>query len=203
MTEVERLAHGITSLIQIYGYIGIFLAMVLESACIPLPSEVIMPFGGYLVVLGHLNFWGVVICGTLGNLVGSLIAYLIGRYGGRVLILKYGRFIRLSEHHLKMAENWFTKRGQSAVLIGRVLPIVRTFISLPAGVAQMPVVQFSSYTLIGSLPWVYMLTWSGTALGKGWEGINKYVHPLTYAVAAAIVITVATYVVKWLRHRQE
>lgn len=196
------MSHSITTILQTSGYVGIFIAMVLESACIPIPSELIMAFGGYLVFLGHLNFWGVVVCGTLGNLVGSLVAYYVGRSGGRLLILKYGRVIHLSERHLQSAENWFAKRGQASVLIARVLPIVRTFISLPAGIAKMPVGRFAWYTLIGTLPWVYMLTWAGTDLGHGWQGINRYMHPFTDIMAGVLVIFVLALTVRIIRRRR-
>lgn len=147
-----------------------------------------MPFGGYLAVIGHLNFWGVVIAGTLGNLIGSLIAYYIGRYGGKLVVLKFGRRLHLSEHHLQRAETWFAKYGEISVLLGRIFPVIRTFISLPAGIAQMRLWRFVVYTTAGSLPWVYMLTWAGADLGKHWENTVRVIHPITYLILIAIVI---------------
>lgn len=196
LNGVFLLSHLLMNAVQGFGYSGIFIAMVLESACIPIPSEVVMPFGGYLVVAGHLNFWTVVITGTLGNVVGSLIAYYIGLYGGRPVILRYGRYVRISEKHLQKAETWFAKRGEVTVLIGRMLPIVRTFISLPAGISRMSVGRFVIYTAAGSLPWVYMLTWAGTDLGSHWEHIARFMHPFTYIVAAAIILLIVLYILK-------
>lgn len=173
--------------------------MALESACIPLPSEIIMPFGGYLVWSGQLHLWGVVLAGTLGNVAGSLAAYYVGLYGGRAAIERYGRYVHLSRRHVEQAERWFAKRGSVSVLIGRVLPVVRTFISLPAGMARMPLGQFALYTFIGSLPWVYVLTWAGVVLGREWEYTGHYMHPFTYGVAGAIVIGTA---VLWIGQRK-
>lgn len=174
--------------IQSGGYIGIFLAMVLESACIPLPSEVIMPFGGYLAFAGQLQLWMVIVMGTLGNIAGSLIAYYVGKFGGQAVIARYGRYVRLSEHHLQGAETWFDKRGEWAVFIGRLLPGIRTFISLPAGIAKMNVVKFTLYSAMGSLPWVAVLGYAGYKLGQDWEGIKHYTHPLLYVVAVVVVV---------------
>ncbi|WP_231493355.1 DedA family protein [Alicyclobacillus macrosporangiidus] len=182
------MTHLLTNWIQSLGYLGVFFAMALESACIPLPSEIIMPFGGYLVWSGQLHLWGVVLAGTLGNVAGSLAAYYVGLYGGRAAIERYGRYVHLSRRHVEQAERWFAKRGPVSVLIGRVLPVVRTFISLPAGMARMPVGKFMLYSFIGSLPWVYLLTWAGVVLGREWEYTGHYTHPFTYGVAGAIVI---------------
>lgn len=191
----EKLLNGVNLLgsamihwVQSGGYIGIFLAMVLESACIPLPSEVIMPFGGFLAWAGHLQLWIVIGMGTLGNIVGSLVAYYVGKLGGRAVITRYGRYIHVTERHLKKAEDWFDKRGEWAVFVGRLLPGIRTFISLPAGIAQMNVVKFTVFSAIGSLPWVAALGYAGYKLGQNWEGITTYTHPLIYVVAAVVVL---------------
>lgn len=180
--------------VQSGGYIGIFLAMVLESACIPLPSEVIMPFGGFLAWAGHLQLWMVIVMGTLGNIVGSLVAYYVGKLGGRAVITRYGRYIHITERHLKKAEQWFDRRGEWAVFIGRLLPGIRTFISLPAGIAQMNVVKFTLFSSIGSLPWVAALAYAGYQLGQNWEGIRTYTHPLIYVAAAVVVLLAGTVV---------
>lgn len=185
------------------GYVAIFLAMVLESACIPLPSEVIMPFGGYLASVGHFNFWGVVAAGVFGNVCGALITYLIGYSVARPLILRYGRKIRAVDRYLTQAEAWFAKRGDVSVLIGRVIPIVRTFISLPAGIAKMPAWRFFLYTTMGSVPWVYVLTWSGADLARSWRNVDRFVNVFTYVVAAAIVLMLATYVTDRLRKKDK
>lgn len=164
--------------------------MALESACIPLPSEVTMPFAGYLVATGHLHFWTVVFMGVLGNLIGSLVAYAVGYIGGRPLVLHFGRYVRLSERHLLKAEDWFAHRGQSSVLIGRLLPVVRTFISLPAGVAKMPFGKFVLYTVIGCIPWVVILTWAGTSLSKNWSKVDHIVHSFQDVVIVLIVLAI-------------
>lgn len=184
---------GLTHLIEILGYFGVFLGMALESACIPLPSEVIMPFAGYLAWTGSLSFPGVVIAGTLGNVVGSIAAYYVGVFGGRPFLQKYGRLIRVSDKHVLSAEKWFAKRGDMTVLVGRLLPIVRTFISLPAGMSRMPVGRFVLFTLIGSIPWVLVLGFAGLSLGSQWDTIRNYMHPFTYAVAIVLVVLVVGY----------
>lgn len=182
--------------IQSGGTLAVFLAMVIESACIPLPSEVIMPFGGFLAFTGHLSLWSVVIAGTLGNVVGSLIAYWVGLIGGRAVILRFGRYVGLSERHLHSAEKWFSKRGEWAVLISRVLPGVRTFISLPAGIAKMPLGRFTLFTFIGSLPWAWILAYAGYKLGQNWDTVKHYTHPLLYVVVLIIVVFIVWFFVR-------
>lgn len=163
-----------------YGLIAVFILMTLESACIPIPSEVVMPYAGYLAFSEHLTFWSVVIVGTVANVVGSLIAYYVGRVGGRPFILKYGRYILLNQKHLERAEHWFSRHGQSTVFVARLLPALRTFISLPAGVAKMSLGPFILYSLLGSLPWNFALAYGGYQLGKNWELVGEYSKPLTY-----------------------
>ncbi|WAH35430.1 DedA family protein [Alicyclobacillus dauci] len=180
------------------GYIGVFVAMLLESACIPIPSEVIMPLGGYLAFAGHLNLWMVIIMGTLGNVVGSLIAYFVGSYGGRPLLNRYGKYVRLSERHLQLAEVWFARRGAWAVFVGRLLPAIRTFISLPAGIGKMPLGRFTLLTALGSLPWVAVLSFAGFKLGQNSSTIQHDMHLLTYL---AIILVVAFVVYVWSRRK--
>lgn len=185
--------------VQGSGTIGVFLAMVLESACIPLPSEVIMPFGGYLAGTGHGQLWAMIVAGVVGNVVGSLVAYYVGRAGGRPLLNRFGRYIHLSEKNLDSADAWFEKRGDWSVFIGRLLPGVRTFISLPAGIARMNVGRFVLFTTLGSLPWVAVLAYAGYKLGQNWQGIEKYTHPLIY-VAAILVVALIVYL--WMAARK-
>lgn len=187
--------------IQSSGYLAILLGMTLESACIPLPSEVIMPFGGYLAGAGHLQLWLVIVWGTVGNIIGSLIAYLVGRIGGRVVVLHYGKYVGLTERRLQAAERWFDRRGDWAVFIGRLLPGIRTFISLPAGVAKMPLGRFTAFTAIGSLPWVALLAYAGYKLGQNWESAKQYTHPLMYVAVVLVIGAIAWGVVR-LRQRQ-
>jgi membrane protein DedA with SNARE-associated domain len=204
--------HLITDYVLQYGYLAVFVLMVLESACIPVPSEVTMLFGGalanatFLASLGqegeHLNFVVVALVGTLGNLVGSWIAWGVGYRGGRPLIERWGRYVFLRQHELDRAEVWFDRHGQAAVLGSRLLPVVRTFISLPAGVARMRFGRFSVYTFIGCLPWTFALTAVGYALGSQWEVVERYLRPVSYAVAALVVAAAAWWLGRrWSRQR--
>lgn len=189
------LEHAITQ----YGIVAVFLAMLLESACIPLPSEVVMPFAGFEAWLGHLSLWDAIIAGILGNLAGSLIAYAVGKWGGRPLLTRYGRYIFFSERHFNAAEKWFSRYGSVAVLIGRILPAIRTFISLPAGIAKMNLSKFIIFTVIGTIPWVYILAEVGYQLGKNWAVIDLHSHALTYLFAIILIVTVIAF---WMRNRQ-
>lgn len=173
-----------------FGDAAIFVLMLLESACIPIPSEAVVPFAGYLSSTGALSFWSVVILATVANVVGGAVAYAVGAYGGRAFILKYGRYILLNKHHLDKAEDWFKKRGEITVAIGRLLPVIRTFISLPAGVARMPFGKFIVFSAIGSLPWNFALAYAGFQLGKHYETIATYYKPLTYFGVLIFVVGV-------------
>ncbi len=196
------LASIIISIISATGHSGVFLLMTLESCGVPAPSEVIMPFGGFLVATGRLNFWLVVLMGTLGNLVGSLIAYTIGLKGGRPLIERYGKYILISHHDLDKADGWFARYGDFAVFAGRLLPVVRTYISFPAGIAKMNVKKFSLYTTLGALPWCILFTWLGVKLQNHWELIHTKLHFLNYVVAGAIICAAAWYVWQHLKKRR-
>src|SRR5919106_2363570 len=155
--------------ISTLGYSGIVLLMAIESACIPLPSEIIMPFSGYLVSKGEMNLWLVGIAGAVGCVVGSWVAYYAGMYGGRPFIEKYGRYILLSRHDLDLADRWFAKYGELIVFTARLLPAIRTFIAFPAGVARMNMTRFTIYTFAGSLPWCLGLAYVGQKLGEQWD----------------------------------
>jgi membrane protein DedA with SNARE-associated domain len=189
--------HFIRTAIEDYGYLAVFLLMVLESACIPIPSEVTMLFGGAAAnavfaasLPGHprpLNFLVVGLLGTVGNLVGSWIAYGVGRAGGRPLIERWGRYIFLRPHEIDRAEAWFATHGQAAVFVSRLLPVVRTFISLPAGIAQMPFVRFSVYTVLGCLPWTFALAALGYALGSQWQKVEHLLRPISILIAVLVV----------------
>ncbi|MBC7119119.1 MAG: DedA family protein [Methanobacteriaceae archaeon] len=185
---LEHLSNIIIGFIQETGYFGVFICMILESACIPLPSEVIMPFSGYVAWKGGMSILGVTIIGVLGNLIGSLIAYIIGFYGGRPLLEKYGKYILITRKKLEMAEEWFAKYGHEAVFISRLLPGIRTFISLPAGIAEMDLKRFTIYTLIGSVPWCFALTYIGYALGPHWSTVESIFHLLDYGVIIGLAL---------------
>lgn len=197
MVLVELLAGFITAIISQIGYIGVFILMVLESALIPIPSEVIMPFSGFLVATGQFNMFYILAAGTIGNLVGSVIAYYLGANIGRSLILKYGKYVFIDEGHLDLADKWFQKFGDKIIFVSRNLPAVRTYISLPAGITKMNIVKFSIYTLIGSLPWNFALLYGGVLLGKNWDTILKYTTILDVIVIVAVVV----FAVWWLRKR--
>jgi membrane protein DedA with SNARE-associated domain len=166
---IAALAAFIISVISTIGYPGVLLLMAIESACIPLPSEVIMPFSGYLVYTGRFNLYAVAAVGALGCNLGSLIAYWIGYYGGRPLVERYGSYVLLSRRELEHSERFFARYGSATVFVSRMLPVVRTFIALPAGMARMPQGRFHLYTFIGSFPWCLGLAWAGMKLGERWD----------------------------------
>jgi len=176
MTEkiLAVLASFIIAVISASGYAGIALLMAIESACIPLPSEIIMPFSGYLVHTGQLHLFWVATAGAIGCNLGSLVAYWIGALGGRPFIVKYGRFVLLNQHDLDRAEHFFQCFGGITVFVGRLLPVVRTFIALPAGIARMPQLRFHIYTFVGSWPWCYVLAYVGMKLGQAWESDPRF-----------------------------
>src|SRR6266581_3710097 len=151
------------------GYSGIVLLMAIESACIPLPSEIIMPFSGYLAFTGEMTLWAVALAGAVGCVLGSLVAYWVGAYGGRPLVERYGRYVLISHHDLNLADRWFQKHGEITIFIGRLLPVVRTCIAFPAGVARMNLWRFNLYTFVGALIWCYALGWIGMKLGEHWN----------------------------------
>ncbi len=178
------------------GLAGIFVLMTLESACIPVPSEATMLFAGFNVSDGHYPLWAAVAVGSVANLVGSWIAYAIGYYGRVDILEKHGKKLHIKPSHLATADRWFARHGDATVLVTRMLPIVRTFISLPAGVARMPFWRFSALTLIGVVPWVLMLTLIGKAAGDNWEKWKDSLHYVDYAVVALIVVGIAYLVVR-------
>lgn len=195
MSFVEWIVDGILNWISNWEYLAVFFLMALESACMPVPSEIVMPFSGYLVWTGEtgMTFWGVVVVGSLGCSFGSALAYAAGYYGGRAVIIKYGKYILISEKHLMQAENWFERWGSLATFIARLLPVIRTVISLPAGIAKMNFPKFLLYSFVGSVPWNAMLAYVGYALGPSWEDVHGIWRYLDYLVVAAIVIVVAYY----------
>jgi membrane protein DedA with SNARE-associated domain len=186
---LEPLIQAATNFIDAAGLVGVFVLMVLESACIPVPSEAIMLFAGFNVSEGNLTLVGIVAAGVLGNLVGSLIAYGVGYYG-RVELLERNRLIHLNPRHLASADRWFERHGPATVFFARMLPIIRTFISLPAGVARMPLGRFTAYTVAGCIPWVLMLAIIGREVGDRWDQWKGYLHYFDYAVLAAIAIAI-------------
>jgi len=185
---LEYLAAFIIAVISQAGYLGIVLLMAIESACIPLPSEVIMPFSGYLVFTGRFQLLWVGLAGAVGCNVGSLVAYYVGLVGGRPLVEKYGRWLLVTHHDLEMADSFFTRYGDWAVFIARLLPVVRTFIAFPAGVSRMNQVRFHIYTFLGSLPWCLALAYAGMKLGQRWMTLREYFHRFDAVLGVVIVI---------------
>jgi membrane protein DedA with SNARE-associated domain len=196
---IETVTNFAIYLIENLGYWGVFIGMTLESACIPLPSEVIMPLSGFVVYRGEMSLLGITIVGAVGNLIGSWIAYFVGLKGGRPFLEKYGKYVLISPKKLDMAHEWFDKYGHEAVLISRVLPIIRTFISLPAGIAEMDLKKFSIYTFVGSLPWCFVLGYIGFMLGPNWNIIEEYFHYMDIVVVIAVVILAVYLVHKYWR----
>ena len=171
---ILAVATFITAIISATGYLGVALLMGIESACTPLPSEIIMPFAGYQVYLHHLTLLGVATAGALGCNLGSAVAYWVGAYGGRPLVERFGRYVLLSRHDLDRTTQFFEKYGSLTVLIGRLLPVVRAFIALPAGIARMPQLRFHVYTFIGSWPWCFVLAYIGMKLGDHWDNDPRF-----------------------------
>lgn len=190
------LSGFIVNFISTSGYLGVTILMLLESACFPIPSEIIMPFSGYLVFTGRFIFLEVVFWGTIGNLLGSMLAYAIGFYGGRPFIEKYGRYIFISRNELETADKWFYRYGQSAVFFSRLLPVIRTFISLPAGIARMDFKKFCFYTFIGSFPWVFILTYSGVLFGENWRELEIYFKKIDWVIGVSIVLLAGFWIYK-------
>ena len=191
-----KIADFIIGTISASGYSGIAILMAVESACIPLPSEIIMPFAGFLTLSGKLYFLWVVLAGAAGNLVGSIIAYFIGVFGGRPFIEKYGKHVLLGKDELDRSEKFFNRYGGISVFFARILPIMRTFISLPAGISRMPFLKFCAYTFIGSFFWSGLLAYIGVFLGENWKGIEVYFRKLDWLVAGLLIIVILYFVYK-------
>jgi len=190
---LETVAGWVTAAISAGGYPIVCLFMAIESACIPLPSEIIMPFSGFLVHEGRFSIWGATMAGAFGNLIGSVVTYWVGYYGGRNAVRKWGKYILFSERDLDNADRFFNRFGSAAVFFSRMLPIVRTFISLPAGISRMKFWPFAIYSFVGAVPWCYALTYVGVKLGENWNTIGKYLHKFDYAIAALILLGIAWY----------
>jgi membrane protein DedA with SNARE-associated domain len=197
----DPLVEFATNVVADLGLPGIFVLMLVESACIPVPSEATMLFAGFNVSEGEYSLFAVVMVGSVANLVGSWIAYAVGYYGRVDILEKHGKKLHIKPSHLQWADRWFERHGDATVFFTRMLPIIRTFISLPAGVARMPFWRFSLLTFLGCVPWVLMLTFIGQQVGVRWESWKDSLHYFDYAVAAAIVIGVAYLIVKNRRNK--
>ncbi len=195
------LADMATSVVGSLGLGGIFLLMLLESACIPIPSEATMLFAGFNVANGHYSLFAITVAGVLGNLVGSWLAYAVGYYGRLELLERHGRALHVSPRQLERADRWFERYGAVTVLVARVLPLVRTFISLPAGAARMPFWRFSVLTTVGCIPWVFLLGWVGFLTKSNWHNVKDALSYVDYAVVVAVVIGIIYLVIRRRRDR--
>ncbi len=184
-----------------YGYVAIFVLMLAESACIPFPSEVTMLVGGWYAAEGELSFFWAGTAGVFGNLVGSWLAYALGRTTGRQLLDRYGRYVLIRSHDIDRAEIWWERHGDAAVFFSRLLPVIRTFISLPAGIAKMPFGKFSVYTFLGVIPWTFALTWVGVLVQDNWERVVEYFNVPTLVLGTLVVAAVAYWYVRRRRER--
>lgn len=189
------LTHA-THAVLALGVFGVFIGMVLESCYIPVPSEIILPYAGYLAYTGRASLISAMIAGLAGGLVGALIGFWIARYGGRPLVERYGRYIGLRRHEMDRAEAWFQRHGDGAVFFGRLLPGIRTYISLPAGVADMPVGRFLGFTFLGALPWTVLFTYLGYAFGPRWQHLGGWTHYFLGAVLILLIVWVILTVLK-------
>jgi membrane protein DedA with SNARE-associated domain len=200
---IEYLGTIVVAVISATGYWGIAVLMAIESACVPLPSEITMPFAGYLASTGQLTLWGVALAGAIGCSIGSTIAYFIGACGGRPLVERWGRYVLLKPHDIDIAERFFARFGAAAVFIGRLLPVVRTFIALPAGFGRMNMWKFQIYSFIGSLIWCFALAWLGEQLGVQWDtnpALKSAFHGADFVIVAVAVIAVVWFF--WSRRRK-
>jgi len=199
---IEILAKFIIDTISTSGYLGIVILMGIESACIPLPSEIIMPFSGYLVFRGDFELYRTGLAGAFGCVVGSVPAYYLGLYGGRPLVEKYGKYVLISHRDLDLADRWFGRYGDWAIFFSRLLPVVRTFISFPAGVARMNFPRFVIYTFVGSFPWCLGLSYVGMKLGENWDTLGVYFHRFDIVIGILIALGVLYYVWHHLKGRK-
>jgi membrane protein DedA with SNARE-associated domain len=197
----DPLVQFAVDVIDKMGLVGVFLLMVGESACLPIPSEGTMLFAGFNVAEGHYSLLTVTAVGVAANVVGSWIAYAVGYFGRVDLIEKHGRKVLIKQHHLETADRWFQRHGDATVFFSRMLPIVRTFISLPAGVAKMPFIRFTVFTTLGCIPWVFLIAFIGKQAGDRWEEWKEHLHYIDYAVVAAIAICIVWLFVRYRRRR--
>ena len=198
---VEKLVEYITYGISAGGYFGVIVLMALESMIAPVPSEVVMPFAGYLVLQGKFNFWIVLLASSIGSVFGSLLSYYTGIYGGRPFVLKFGKYLLLEKDHLDWTEKWFRKNGEKTIFISRFVPVVRHLISIPAGIARMHMHKFLIYTFVGASIWNFILLYSGFKLGGHWGKIHQFSKELDIIFFAAVVMFLAYFV--WKHHKNK
>ena len=195
---MEQVSQAFLTFIDAWGYLAVVILMAMENACIPVPSELILGFAGYMVSAERMTFTGAMIAGMIGGMSGSIFAYVVGATGGRKFVDKYGKYFFIKKSHVDLAQNWFDKYGIRAVFFSRMLPVVRTFISLPAGFARVNFKQFLFYTFAGSLPWTALILYAGVLLGDNWEYLLEIGHEFSMAF---IVVSVA--IIAWLYFRRK
>lgn len=197
--QCDAMGGAIVHWIEAGGIVIVLVLMAAESAGIPFPSEVIMPVAGFLSVQGHLSLWGAIVAGTAGNVIGSLIAYALAARWGRPLLLGPGRRVGLRASHLALADGWFERYGLAAVLVGRLLPVIRTYISFPAGLARVELLRFTVLTGVGAFPWCVALAAAGRALGANWDRVARPIETAALGVAIAVVLVLAAWLVRGRR----
>lgn len=200
---LEFLASSVISVVETTRYAGVAFLMALESANIPIPSEIIMPFAGYLVSQGELRFWLVVFWGAVGNLIGSLVSYYLGFFGGRPFLSRFGKFFFMKNSDLDFADGFFKKHGSFAIFLARLLPIVRTFISFPAGVSRMNIWKFSLYTMAGSLIWSFFLTFIGVKAGENWKLLEPLFKKFDWLIAFILLLCLVWWILRHILNNQE
>ena len=198
---VEHFTQIFLSFIASWGYVAVAVLMAAENACIPIPSELILGFAGYLIFAGHMSFEGALLAGMVGGLLGSLFAYEVGARGGRPFVDKYGKYFLIKQSHVNVAQDWFDRYGLKAVFFSRMLPVVRTFISLPAGFARVDSKRFFLYTIMGSLPWTAAILYAGMVLGESWTDLMEYGHEASMIFVVVAVIVIAVFYLRWRRKK--
>ena len=198
---VEHFTQIFLSFIASWGYVAVAVLMAAENACIPIPSELILGFAGYLIFAGHMSFEGALLAGMVGGLLGSLFAYEVGARGGRPFVDKYGKYFLVKQSHVNVAQDWFDRYGLKAVFFSRMLPVVRTFISLPAGFARVDSKRFFLYTIAGSLPWTAAILYAGMVLGESWTDLMEYGHEASMIFVVVAVIVIAVLYLRWRRKK--
>ncbi|MFZ5594513.1 MAG: DedA family protein [Pseudomonadota bacterium] len=198
---ITLLAGFIIATISRIGYGGVVLLMAIESACIPLPSEIIMPFAGYLVFTGEMELWAVALAGAAGCVLGSLVAYYAGAWGGRPVVERYGKYILVSAHDLAIADRWFQRYGDITIFAGRLLPVIRTFIAFPAGISKMRMGRFIIYTFVGSYIWSWGLAWIGMKLGENWNTLGGYFHRFDAVIGVILLAGLIWYIRRHFNQR--
>ena len=198
---VEHFTQIFLSFIASWGYVAVAVLMAAENACIPIPSELILGFAGYLIFAEHMSFEGALLAGMVGGLLGSLFAYEVGARGGRPFVDKYGKYFLIKQSHVNVAQDWFDRYGLKAVFFSRMLPVVRTFISLPAGFARVDPKRFFLYTIAGSLPWTAAILYAGMVLGESWTDLMEYGHEASMIFVVVAVIVIVVFYLRWRRKK--